>query len=134
MIIVTTNKVEGREIKNVLGLVQASSVRARAIGRDITALFKLMAGGEITEYDLFGNFGLRQPGRSPIFYLFGNFYIRLLSPLIDNTYHNHRYIYYILDICFSFIYFWKLWFDHGSVSSSCWTPGATVCSFFIWEF
>ena len=40
----------GREIKNVLGLVQASSVRARAIGRDITALFKLMAGGEITEY------------------------------------------------------------------------------------
>ena len=50
MIIVTTNKVEGREIKNVLGLVQASSVRARAIGRDITALFKLMAGGEITEY------------------------------------------------------------------------------------
>ena len=50
MIIVTTNKVEGREIKNVLGLVQASSVSARAIGRDITALFKLMAGGEITEY------------------------------------------------------------------------------------
>lgn len=50
MIIVTTNKVEDREIKNVLGLVQASSVRARAIGRDITALFKLMAGGEITEY------------------------------------------------------------------------------------
>tara|TARA_B100000686_G_scaffold66800_2_gene72226 strand:+ start:53591 stop:53905 length:315 start_codon:yes stop_codon:yes gene_type:complete len=50
LIIVTTNKVEGREIKNVLGLVQASSVRARAIGRDITALFKLMAGGEITEY------------------------------------------------------------------------------------
>ena len=50
MIIVTTNKVEGKEIKNVLGLVQASSVRARAIGRDITALFKLMAGGEITEY------------------------------------------------------------------------------------
>ncbi|MQG19183.1 MAG: YbjQ family protein [SAR202 cluster bacterium] len=50
MIIVTTNKVEGREIKKVLGLVQASSVRARAIGRDITALFKLMAGGEITEY------------------------------------------------------------------------------------
>ena len=50
MIIVTTNKVEGREIKNFLGLVQASSVRARAIGRDITALFKLMAGGEITEY------------------------------------------------------------------------------------
>tara|TARA_Y100001960_G_C14252852_1_gene623750 strand:- start:189 stop:503 length:315 start_codon:yes stop_codon:yes gene_type:complete len=50
LIIVTTNKVEGREIKKVLGLVQASSVRARAIGRDITALFKLMAGGEITEY------------------------------------------------------------------------------------
>jgi len=50
LIIVTTNKVEGKEIKNVLGLVQASSVRARAIGRDITALFKLMAGGEITEY------------------------------------------------------------------------------------
>ena len=50
MIIVTTNKVEGKEIKNVLAVDQASSVRARAIGRDITALFKLMAGGEITEY------------------------------------------------------------------------------------
>ena len=42
---ITTNKIEGREIKNVSGVVQVSSVRSRSVGRDITAMFKILAGG-----------------------------------------------------------------------------------------
>lgn len=50
MIIVTTEKIEGKEILQTLGIVRGSTVRARNIGRDIFASLKNIVGGEITEY------------------------------------------------------------------------------------
>jgi uncharacterized protein YbjQ (UPF0145 family) len=50
MIIVTTSELPGHKIKRVLGLVQGSSIRARHVGMDLTAAFKNITGGEITEY------------------------------------------------------------------------------------
>jgi uncharacterized protein YbjQ (UPF0145 family) len=50
MIIVTADTVEGRRIKRVLGLVRGNTVRCRHIGRDITAAFRTITGGEIREY------------------------------------------------------------------------------------
>lgn len=49
-LIVTTESIPGREIQSVLGLVRGSSVRARHLGRDITAFFKNVVGGELDEY------------------------------------------------------------------------------------
>jgi uncharacterized protein YbjQ (UPF0145 family) len=37
-------------VEKVLGLVQGSSIRARNVGMDLTAAFKNITGGEITEY------------------------------------------------------------------------------------
>jgi uncharacterized protein YbjQ (UPF0145 family) len=50
MIIVTTDEVPGHRVTRVIGLVQGSSVRARHLGRDLTAFFKNLTGGEIREY------------------------------------------------------------------------------------
>ena len=50
MIVVTTSTIEGYRITKVLGLVQGSSIRARHVGMDLTAAFKSITGGEITEY------------------------------------------------------------------------------------
>ena len=50
MIVMTTDACEGKRIKEVLGLVQGSTIRARHVGMDITAAFKNITGGEITEY------------------------------------------------------------------------------------
>jgi len=50
VILSTTNGVPGRRVTRVIGLVQGSSIRARHIGRDLTAAFKNITGGEITEY------------------------------------------------------------------------------------
>ena len=50
MIITTTDEIEGRAVKEVLGLVMANSVRARHVGRDIMAGLRNLAGGEIHEY------------------------------------------------------------------------------------
>ncbi len=50
MIFSTTGTVDGRSIVKVLGLVSGSTVRARNIGRDISALFKNIVGGEVSEY------------------------------------------------------------------------------------
>lgn len=46
----TTESVPGREVQTMLGLVRGSSVRARHLGRDITAAFKNIVGGELDEY------------------------------------------------------------------------------------
>ncbi len=48
--VVTTDTVHGYTIKKVLGLVQGSSIRARHVGMDLTAMLKNITGGEITEY------------------------------------------------------------------------------------
>lgn len=50
MIIVSADTIEGRRIKRVLGLVRGNTVRATHIGRDLTAAFKNITGGEVREY------------------------------------------------------------------------------------
>ncbi|MEX1376056.1 MAG: heavy metal-binding domain-containing protein [Eubacteriales bacterium] len=50
MIIVTTDTIEGRKIKEVVGYVKGSTVRAKHIGKDIMAGLKTIVGGEISEY------------------------------------------------------------------------------------
>jgi uncharacterized protein YbjQ (UPF0145 family) len=50
MIVVTTAQIEGMRVTETLGLVRGNTIRARFIGRDIMAVFRAMAGGEISEY------------------------------------------------------------------------------------
>jgi uncharacterized protein YbjQ (UPF0145 family) len=50
MILVTTDFVPGKEIKKVVGLVRGNTIRARHIGRDISAALKNIVGGEIRDY------------------------------------------------------------------------------------
>ena len=50
MILATTNRIEGKRIVKVLGLVRGNTIRARAIGRDIMASLRNLVGGEIPEY------------------------------------------------------------------------------------
>jgi len=50
MIITTTEYIPNREVTEILGIARGSTVRARNIGRDITALFKNIVGGELDEY------------------------------------------------------------------------------------
>lgn len=50
MIIVTTDYIEGKTIKQTIGMVRGSTVRAKHLGKDIMATFRNIAGGEITEY------------------------------------------------------------------------------------
>ena len=50
MIVVTTDSVPNSRIVRVLGLVRGNTIRARHIGRDLTALMRNIAGGEIVEY------------------------------------------------------------------------------------
>ena len=51
MIILTIENVPGKEIKEVKGLVKGSTVRCKNIGRDITASFKNLVGGEMSGYN-----------------------------------------------------------------------------------
>jgi len=50
MIIVNTDYITGKEIKETLGLVRGNTIQAKSIGKDIKAGFRHMAGGEIIEY------------------------------------------------------------------------------------
>jgi uncharacterized protein YbjQ (UPF0145 family) len=50
MIVVTTTDIPGARVSKVLGLVRGNTIRARHIGRDIIALLRNIAGGEVTEY------------------------------------------------------------------------------------
>jgi uncharacterized protein YbjQ (UPF0145 family) len=50
MMLVTTDFVPGKEIKKILGLVRGNTIRARHIGRDISAALKNIVGGEIRDY------------------------------------------------------------------------------------
>ena len=47
MLIVTTNTIEGSKVKEVIGYVKGSTVRAKHIGKDIMAGLKTIVGGEI---------------------------------------------------------------------------------------
>ncbi len=50
MIIVSTNFIPGKEIKEMLGLVRGNTIQAKNIGKDIVAGFRQIVGGEIKEY------------------------------------------------------------------------------------
>lgn len=50
MILSTTDEVAGHRIVKVLGMVRGNTVRARHLGRDITAALRGLVGGEIHEY------------------------------------------------------------------------------------
>jgi uncharacterized protein YbjQ (UPF0145 family) len=50
LIVVTTPDVAGFRVREVLGLVRGSSIRARHVGTDLVARLRNMAGGEIHEY------------------------------------------------------------------------------------
>jgi uncharacterized protein YbjQ (UPF0145 family) len=50
MMIVNIEKIPGREIKEVLGVVKGSCVRAKHVGKDIRAAGRTLIGGEMTYY------------------------------------------------------------------------------------
>ena len=50
MILSTSDDIPGHDIVETIGLVKGNAVRARHLGKDITALFKNMVGGELDEY------------------------------------------------------------------------------------
>jgi uncharacterized protein YbjQ (UPF0145 family) len=50
MLVVTSETIAGKRIIKSLGLVRGNTVRARNVGRDITATFRSLVGGEIPEY------------------------------------------------------------------------------------
>ena len=50
MIVATTFDLPGYRVVKVHGLVRGNTIRARHIGRDLMAVLRNMAGGEITEY------------------------------------------------------------------------------------
>lgn len=50
MIVVNTETVPGRVTSQILGLVQGNTVRAKNVGRDITAGLKNLVGGELKGY------------------------------------------------------------------------------------
>jgi uncharacterized protein YbjQ (UPF0145 family) len=50
MIVITANRVIGRNAKRTLGLVRGNSIRTRHIGMDIMAVLRNVVGGEVSEY------------------------------------------------------------------------------------
>jgi uncharacterized protein YbjQ (UPF0145 family) len=50
MTISSVDFIPGKEVVEVLDIARGSTVRARHVGRDFTAVFKSIAGGEISEY------------------------------------------------------------------------------------
>ncbi len=50
MIVVTTPDLPGMRVVQTLGLVRGNTIRARHVGRDVMAVLRNLAGGEIREY------------------------------------------------------------------------------------
>ena len=50
MTVVTTEEVPGKSIRKSVGLVRGNTIRARHLGRDISAALKNLVGGEIRDY------------------------------------------------------------------------------------
>ena len=50
MIIVNTDFIEGKKVKETLGLVRGNTIQAKSIGKDFKAGLRHIAGGEIKEY------------------------------------------------------------------------------------
>ncbi len=51
MLLVTTDSIPGKEIKEVKGLVRGSTIRSKHLGKDISAAFKGLVGGELEGYN-----------------------------------------------------------------------------------
>jgi uncharacterized protein YbjQ (UPF0145 family) len=49
-IVTTTDQVPGREIHEVLGIVEGNSVKAKSIGKDFRAVGRTIAGGDMPYY------------------------------------------------------------------------------------
>jgi uncharacterized protein YbjQ (UPF0145 family) len=50
MIITTSSTIAGKPVQKTLGVVRGNTIRARHLGRDILAAFKMLIGGEIEDY------------------------------------------------------------------------------------
>jgi len=50
MIISTSENIPNRNIVEIIGIAQGSTVRAKHIGKDILAGFKNLVGGEVKQY------------------------------------------------------------------------------------
>lgn len=50
MIVTTTDTVPGREVHEVLGIVEGNSVKTRGIGKDLRAAGRSVAGGDMPYY------------------------------------------------------------------------------------
>ena len=50
MLITTTDYIAGKKVKETLGIVRGSIIKARWFGRDIAANIKTIFGGEIKSY------------------------------------------------------------------------------------
>ena len=50
MIVTTSGDIAGKRITRSLGLVRGNTIRARHVGRDITAVLRNLVGGEVSEY------------------------------------------------------------------------------------
>jgi len=48
--VVNTDYIPGKEIKETLGLVRGSTIRAKHLGKDIMAGFRNITGGKLNEY------------------------------------------------------------------------------------
>ena len=55
VLLLNSDKVPGREVAEILGLVQGHTVFAVSLGKDLSAIVRLLLGGELTEYtDMMG--------------------------------------------------------------------------------
>lgn len=50
MEIVTTETIQGKKIKKVLGMVRGNTIRAKWFGKDMIAGLRQIVGGELKEY------------------------------------------------------------------------------------
>jgi uncharacterized protein YbjQ (UPF0145 family) len=50
MIVTTTENLPGWRVVRTLGLVRGNTIRARHLGRDVQAVIRNIAGGEVREY------------------------------------------------------------------------------------
>lgn len=50
LLLLNSHEVPGREITEIVGLVQGHTVYAIWLGRDLSAIIRLVLGGELTEY------------------------------------------------------------------------------------
>lgn len=47
MIVITSDTISGKKVTKSLGLVRGNTIRARHLGKDILAMFRMIVGGEV---------------------------------------------------------------------------------------